>query len=214
MPKIDQTIETILADAKPVSPVARPEITFFIWCGITLVATLILMAFSGFRPDLSQQVHTPLFVFEVVSLLLLIASTALVAIWLSFPDLHQKPWVVFLPLIPVGLYVGCILYGVMNPEMETVLPEDAGNGINCVLCITMYSLIPGFWMFRTLRRHATTRPMLAGALSLLASASIGLLALKFLEGNDSILHLVEWHLIPIVLFGVLGAFIGKKFLRW
>ena len=184
MSKIDQTIETLLADVKPVKPALRPWMSFLIWAGITLAATLLLASFSSLRPDLVQQLHEPLFVIEIISLTFTIAAAALVAIWLCFPDLRQKPRMVYLPLAPLALYIGCVIYRVINPETETILPEDAHNGIACVLCIIMYSLVPGFWMFHTLRRHATTHPVLAGAISLLASASVGLLVLKFLEGND------------------------------
>lgn len=214
MQKIDQTIEKLLNDVKPVKPLPRPSTTFTIWASLTLLATLILASFSTLRPDLSQQFHNPLFVTEVITLLLLIGSLALTAIWLSFPDMRQKPKILYLPLAPFAVFLACTIYRSLHPETNIVLTEDADNGMACVLCITMYSLVPGFWMFRTLRRHATTHPMLAGALSLLASACIGLLVLKFLEGNDSFSHLMEWHISPIILIGMIGTFIGKKFLRW
>jgi len=214
MAKIDQTIERLLADTAPAKPVTRPAASFGLWVLVTFVSTACLVCFSAVRPDMAAQLASPLFLSEIATLFLLIISTALVAIWLCYPDLLQKRWVIYLPLLPLALFVVETIYRGLHPELSVVLPQDIDNGINCVSCIAMYALVPGFWMFYTLQRHATVYPRLAGAISLLAASSIGLLILKFVEGNDPISHLLVWHITPVILLGCLGGFLGKKYLSW
>ena len=214
MSGINQTIETLIADAAPVKPMPHPLQTFAIWLLVTSIATFLLVLLSSPRPDLVQQLHAPLFVAEVITLIVMILSASFATVWLCFPDLRQHKSVVYLPLIPFCVYVGLTIYRALHPEMSTILDDDKDNEWACIICITMYSLVPTVWMFYTLRRHATIYPRLAGALSLLTAASIGLLVLKFVEGNDSIFHLLQWHILPILVLGVFGTFMGKKFLSW
>lgn len=214
MSKIEQTIEKIIADAESVRHPLRPLLCFILWFLGTTTATSLIAFFSSLRPDLDTQIHQPLFIAEITALSLLIITTTVSAIYLSYPDLRQRPWVIYIPALPFLIYALLMLYRGMNPEMTYVLPEDLHNGINCSLCITLYSLLPGCLMFYLLRRNATACPRFLGALSLLLAGSIGLFALKFLEGNDSVLHMIKWHLTPVVIIGVLGIFLGKKFLSW
>lgn len=213
MEKIDPMIEKLVADVAPVRP-QSPVRSFLAWAAVTVSATFLLMIFSSLRPDLMEQMHARLFLGEITALFLSIVSLAVSAVWLCFPDLRQKPWVIYLPALPLAVYGGLMIFRATHPEMTHILPEDAHNDMNCAFCITMYSLVPGFWMFRTLRQHATTHPRLAGAISLVTAASIGVLVLKFLEGNDSIGHLIAWHLTPVALIGILGALLGQRWLRW
>ncbi len=214
MAKLDQTIEKIVTDTKPLAPLRPAGSTFLVWAGVTLAATFLLMMFSSFRPDLVQQLNSPLFLTEIAVLGALILSTGAAAAWLAVPDMQQKRWVLAVPLPFLTLYICLLIYRALHPELNAVLPEPGANGFDCVLCISLYALVPGFWMFFALKRRATVHPRLAGALCLLAAASIGVLVLKFVEPNDAVEHLLMWHLLPVGLLGTLGMWLGRKFLAW
>jgi hypothetical protein len=34
------------------------------------------------------------------------------------------------------------------------------------------------------------------------------------EQTDSIIHVVEWHYLPMIGFGIIGMWLGKKALKW
>jgi hypothetical protein len=201
-------------EVKPVKQAASPLQAFSLWLAVTLLSSLLLLAFSDHRSDMDLQMQSSLFLAESASLLLLIISTAFAAVWLSYPDLRQKKWVLYLPLPWLVLYFALTVWRFIYVDFMNIADEDMGSGFACVLCITLYSVVPGLWMFFTLRKYATTRPFLTGAISMLASASVGILVLKFAESNDSVQHLMLWHLLPALILGLGGAYLGRKFLSW
>ncbi|MGB9094574.1 MAG: NrsF family protein [Gallionella sp.] len=32
--------------------------------------------------------------------------------------------------------------------------------------------------------------------------------------NNSIMHVIEWHYLPMIAFGIAGLWLGKKVLKW
>ena len=75
-------------------------------------------------------------------------------------------------------------------------------------------LLPALWMFFLMRNFASTHPYSAGSIALLSAFSMGALSLRLTESTDSIMHVVQWHYLPMVVAGVLGLWLGKKFLKW
>lgn len=213
-PKLEQTISRLVETAEPVKQPARPQNLFITWLGGTIISTALIVFFMQPRPDLAAKLTSALFLAEITTLFLLIITTALTAVWLCFPDLRQRPKILLLPLLPIVVFTLLSLYRNNHPELSALPAPEAVEGLDCALCITMIATAPAAWMFRILRRHATIYPQWAGAIALLAAASIGLLVLKLVEDNDSLLHLLTWHITPMLLLGIAGYFIGKKYLSW
>ncbi|MBI3419115.1 MAG: DUF1109 domain-containing protein [Proteobacteria bacterium] len=212
MSKTDETIGSILATATPVKT-AQPMRLLLGWLAVTVVGTFLMVLFMAPRDDLALQLASPLFLAETILLIALIVTSAFVAVCLCFPDMCQRHWMLYAPLLPLAAYSALLGYQLVHPEM-VALPAVKMGGVDCALCISMFAVIPGFWMFHILHRHATTHPILAGAVSLLTASSIGHLVLKFVEKNDAISHLALWHFLPILLLAAVGAFLGRKFLSW
>ncbi|MDE1901272.1 MAG: DUF1109 domain-containing protein [Alphaproteobacteria bacterium] len=214
MSKIEQTIENLVKAPVPMQASSKPLGLFLQWFGVTVIATGVMAAFMTMRPDLATQMTSPVFIGEVLSLFLLTVTTAIVAVFLCYPDLRQKPNIVYLPLVPLAVFMAFCVYRLLYPESTVVPPPDKVHGIDCAMCISVFAVLPGFWMFHILRRQATTHPKWAGAVSLLAAASIGMFMLKFIEPNDSVLHLLQWHVMPSLMLAGIGVLLGKKFLSW
>ena len=210
----EQTIEQLVAKIQPVSAVAVPWRLFLAWLLASLIVTLPLLLVSAHRADLAAQLHAPLFQAETATLVALILSCGLAAVWLCYPDLRQQPWVVALPLFWLLVFAGLCLYRFTHPALTTVLPEDAHNAFACVGCILLYAAAPGIWMFYSLRRYAPTHPMLAGGIAMLAAAGIGAIVLKFAEANDAVPHLLVWHVLPVLALTAAGSWLGLWLLRW
>jgi hypothetical protein len=213
MSGVDKTIEKILATAAPVAA-ANPVRLLSGWLVVTILSILLFTIYLEPRADLMTQLSSPLYWLEIVVLSGLIISIAVVAIWLCFPDLRQTSWAFYLPVPFLLLYLGAVIYRLLYPETIALPLPDQGHGIECAICITVVAVIPALWMFRILRRHATVHPKMAGAVTLLTAASIGHLVLKIVEMNDSIGHMLFWHVGPILLLTAFGVFLGSKFLRW
>jgi hypothetical protein len=214
MTKSDQIIDKLVtSDGKPVAA-SHPFALFLKWLFVTALSTGLIVSFMAPREDLSRQLVSPLYLAEVASLLLITVTAAVAAVWLCYPDLRQKPKTVLLPLLPTAVFMSLSVYRLLHPELTLIPPPEKVQGIDCAGCVTALALVPGFWMFHLLRRHATTYPQSAGAVSFLAAASIGLFVLKLVEPNDSVLHLLQWHLSPMVVLALFGAWLGKKYLSW
>jgi hypothetical protein len=69
-------------------------------------------------------------------------------------------------------------------------------------------------MFVLLRKGASIRQLQAGSFAVLTATAIGCLTLRLSEENDSIMHLLQWHYLPTLLFAALGALAGKWLLKW
>ena len=206
---IDRLVEEGAAIAAPASPLKL----FAHWLVVTLVSTGLIVSFMTLRPDIADRLASPLFVMEIASLFFVTLTTAVSAVWLCYPDLRQNAKMVFLPLLPVAIFILLCLYRVSDPG-TTSTPLIKSEGFDCTLCVISFAVVPGFWMFYLLRRNATTYPQSTGAISFVTSSSIGLLVLKLVEPNDSVLHLMQWHLSPIIFLAIIGTWLGKKYLAW
>ena len=214
MTNSDQLIGNLVNDGiKPV-PKSHPLGLFLKWLIVTLVSSSAIICFMTSRGDLQQQMVSAIYLVEITSLFLITLSTSIVAVWLCYPDLRQSPKIVWLPFLPTIFFIGVSIYRSMHPEMTVIPLPETVHGLDCSGCVTGFAVIPGFWMFHVLRRHATTYPKIAGAISFVASASIGMLVLKFVEPNDSVLHFLTYHLSPMIILAFLGALLGKKYLSW
>jgi hypothetical protein len=213
MTKIDTTIERLAAATTRAEAPPTPGRAVALWLVVSLGVSLLMMLTMTLRTDLAAQCQQNNFWREAVVLIGIIISSSVSAIWLSYPDLRQQRWVVALPLPFLAAYIFLLASRALAPVAATTALE-ADHSIECSLCIMIFALIPGLMLFRIMRRYATAHPRAAGTLALLASASIGNLALKFAEANDSVPHLLLWHMTPIILLGVGGGWLGKKFLSW
>ena len=61
---------------------------------------------------------------------------------------------------------------------------------------------------------ASTHPYFAGSITLLSAFSIGALVLRLLESTNSIMHVIQWHYVPMIGVGFLGLWLGKLVLKW
>ena len=209
-------IASLSAQAKLVQKARAPS-----YWAVKLLALLALYAlgcqyFLSFRPDLGMQFTRPLFALETLLLALLLLSSAIASVLAMYPDAYQKPQLLKLPYAIFLLLVALMSFQLLMPtDARMVMPEGAGvHAVECTICIAFVALIPSALIFALLRKGASIRQFQAGAFAVLTASSIGCLTLRLAEANDSIMHLVQWHYVPTLLFAMLGALVGKWLLRW
>ena len=196
---------------EPVTPSSQPLVLFIKWLSGSLAYMLIMLLCFGLRGDLPQHLHAPLFLAETGLLACLVVTSGVSAIVLSFPDLYQRRWLAFTPVLPLLLFLVTLYIEWLRDSPPSPEPP---HGMECLLCISMFSLLPAAVLMLLLRRQASTHYYLAGAIALLAATSIGCLTLRLSEKTDSIAHLVKWHYLPMIGFGILGLWLGRKLLKW
>jgi hypothetical protein len=211
MEKIDQLVASLSKQASPVRPAAHPLRLGLRWLALAAAYLLVSLLISGVRADLLQQLQHPLFAAEVILLLVLMVSTAFSAAVLSFPDLHQKPRIAYAPAVVMTLFVLTMLLAWLHDNPPAPLPK---HSIECTLSILMLSFLPSVAIFYAVGRFASTHQRASGSMAMLFAFSIGALWLRLYEATDSIIHLIEWHYLPMLVVGVAGLWLGRVLLKW
>jgi hypothetical protein len=209
-------IASLSAEAMPTKKVRAPA-----YWAVRLLVVLVVYAagcqlFLGLRPDLEEQFARLLFVLETLLLALLLITSAISSVLAMYPDAYQKQRLLKLPYAVFALLLGLIGFQLLMPnDARMVIPEGTGiHAIECAICIASVALVPSALIFALLRKGATVRQLQAGSFAVLAASAIGGLTLRLAEENDSIMHLVQWHYVPTLLFATLGALVGKWLLKW
>lgn len=211
MDDIDNLIATLAQDAQPVKSAAHPFVLCVKWIAASLGYLVVALAVSGLRPDWADRLHAAPFAMEIAALFAVFASTMLATALLAFPDQHQKGRLLFAPPLAFSLFALTMYFAWRQDVPPAPLPV---HSVECTLGITMMALLPSLWMLYLMRNYASTRGRLAGCNALLASFSIGALWLRLHEVNDSIVHVIEWHYLPMLAIGVIGLWLGGRLLKW
>ncbi len=211
MKDFDQLIAQLADDAPTIKPAPHPYSLSLKWIGAATLYIAVSLTVSGVRPDWRQAFTQPWFVAEVATLLVLFIATSLSAALLSFPDLHQKRTLAFAPLWILGLFLVLMLLSWSADNPPAALPE---HSFQCTLCIILVALLPTGWTFYAMRNFASTHYRWAGSIAILSAFSVGALWLRLQEVNDSIVHVIEWHYLPMLAVGVVGLWLGKWLLKW
>jgi hypothetical protein len=211
MGNVNELIDKLARDGTAVKPAPHPYMLSLNWMGWAAVYLLVSLSFSGLRPDLASKLHEPWFVSEIAALFGIFVATSLSASLLSFPDIHQMRRIAFAPVFMFALFMLVMLFAWRADNPPAPLPV---HSFQCTLGITMLSLLPAAWIFYVMRKFASTHYHLAGCCALLFAFSIGAIWLRLYEVNDSIMHVVEWHYLPMIAFGIFGLWLGKALLKW
>jgi hypothetical protein len=211
MTDTEDLIGTLAKDAAPVRRIPHPYVLCVKWLAVAAVYLALTLIYSGLRPDLMPKLHVPLFLAEIGILTGIIAAGSLSAALLAFPDLHQKRLLAYAPILMLLAFVGLLLLSWRADFPPASLPEQ---GLECLLCIAAYTLLPAAWMFYALRKYASTHYYLAGGIALLMAFSLGALSLRLSEQTDSIVHVMQWHYLPMIGVAFIGLWLGKILLKW
>jgi hypothetical protein len=85
---------------------------------------------------------------------------------------------------------------------------------HCVYKTASIAAAPGVALFIMVRKAAPLRAGWAGLLAVLATAAVGVLGANTICPNDRPLHMLLWHVAPLMLFAAIGAGLGTWLLRW
>ncbi|MEO7623797.1 MAG: DUF1109 domain-containing protein [Gallionella sp.] len=211
MESIDELITKLAQDTETVKRAPHPFMLSIEWMTVAVLYLAVALMISDVRQDLLVALHNFWFAAEIAALVGIFISTSVSAALLSYPDLHQKHRIVFAPLVAFALFVVVMLLAWQADNPSSPLPI---HSFQCTLSITMVSLLPAGWIFYVMQKFASTHSRWAGGIAVMFSFSIGALWLRLFEQTDSITHVIEWHYVPMIAFGVIGMWLGKRILKW
>lgn len=211
MANIEQLVDSLARDAAPVKPAPHPLQLSLRWLAVAAVYLVLSLWISGLRPDLMQKLHEPWFAAEIAALTLIFLATSLSAAVLAFPDLHQMRKAALAPIGLFALFTAILFFAWRADAPPAPLPV---HSFECTLSITLFALLPAAWTFFAMRQFASTHGHWAGSVALLFAFSVGALWLRLHELNDSVIHVIWWHYLPMLGIGLIGWWLGKRLLKW
>ena len=216
MKNTDDLIAQLAQDTKPAKRPLHPGILMMLLLGVLFVYSIGAQVYLGLRPDLINRLTDFWFEAETVTLWFLIITSAFASITAMAPDAYQKPVRLQMPYVVFGVLIIILGYQMIFVQDTTNLLAEMmdTSGMECGICIALVSILPSAFVFALIKRGATVRPFMAGSYAVFTATGIGCLALRLAEPNDSLIHLIQWHYLPTLLFAILGAYFGKWFLKW
>jgi hypothetical protein len=211
MENIDDLVARLAQEAGGVKPALHPYVLSLELIGAGIIYLVVSLSFSGLRPDWLEKFHSIWFAAEILALVGLFVATTLSAALLGFPDQFQKRNQVLAPLGMFAIFLLLLIFQWLFDRHPAPLPV---HSIECTLSITLISVLPAVWTFYALRKYASTQYQWAGSVALLSAFSIGAIWLRLHEETDSIVHVFEWHYLPMLAIGIFGLWLGKKLLKW
>lgn len=211
MNDIERLVSTLADDAGPTKVAPHPYVLSLKWLLAAVLYLVVLLLASGVRPDLSTVLTHPWFVGEIIALGLVLFAAVLSGALLSFPDLYQKRWLAYGSLWMFALFGILIVCAWQADSPSAPLPV---HSFECTIDISLVALLPAASIFYAMRKFASTHFAWAGSVALIGAFSVGAIWLRLYEANDSILHVVEWHYLPMLVVGLIGLRLGKLLLRW
>jgi len=206
----ENLIKNLAQTATPVQPIASPVSRFVRWLLAAVFCVGVGTALLGLRQDLTMAMKNNFFSVQIFVLIGLTIFSALSAFILSVPD-KNRPWLMRLPMTTMFLWFAFIIWSFwLHDNMQ----KSTGIGTLCIRDIALLALIPGLLLFVMLKQAASLKPSLVGFFAMLGVLALGALGTLFICRNDSPLHSLLWHYLPVLCIGGTGIFLGRVFLRW
>lgn len=212
--RTDELIQRLAEDVGPVRRLRPVTVRALGWLVLAAASLGVVMMMMGVRRDLGDSIDRADFALEAVLLIVTALSAAIGALMASVPGAERAT---LLRWLPIATAAASVLWAVG----ELVVAAMAGAPIgrlafswHCVYKTASVAAVPSIVLFVMARRAAPLRAGWVGLLSLLATASVGVLGANIICPNDRPVHMLLWHVAPLMLFAGVGAALGSWLLRW
>lgn len=205
-------LRVLAADVAPERPVAAGLAGALLVGGAVALAAVILVL--GLRPDLPEALANPVLALKQLWPIWLAIASGGAVLRLATPGGRPGHWLAALAALPLILAAAAGLTLVALPAAAWRPAFLGGGPVACLGLVGALSLPILALVLWALRRGASLRPGLSGALAGLLSGgtAASLYALHCTE--DSPLFYVVWYSLAILAVTALGAVLGRRFLRW
>ena len=210
--KSEDLIAALSADAAPVRRLRAPawRTAGFVTVAGTIVA--LSVAWHGFRPDLAQKFHEPMYLLEWLASLATALGAFVAAFHLSLPD--RSPRWIAAAVIPASFWLSIIGLGCLEDFSQHGMHAFAwGVSIVCFRYITEMG-IPLMLVMLVMIRHAgPIRPIQSMVCAGLGAAALSAAGLSLFHGLNASWLVLIWHgsaLLTILALSALGGIVLRK----
>ena len=214
--KTGNLIEALVADSTtnrgPGRKPMRNALAVALASGALVSLVVFLMAF-GVRTDIATALRTWRFDGKVVLVLIALALAFSLCLSLSRPLVPGRPGLRLLVLAALAL-VAVVVELALVPHASWKTRLIGSNALICLTVVPILALAPLAAVLAILRTGAPASPTLAGAAAGLLAAAAGAALYAFHCFDDSPLFVVTWYALAAIPVVLLGAFAGRRLLRW
>lgn len=213
--KTDDLINQLGTQAKPVKPLRSPLMRTMIWLFVLSICMVTGIVMTGLRHDFMDMLMHPIFILEMVSLLIAGICAVIATFQLSVPCEKVSPVTWALLGISSTLLLTrmaiCFIYA--TPEgFDTYF--NSAVGLPIILEALAMSLIPAIILFWLIKKGAPVRSGLTAVAGLLTLASFAAMGCRSICPMNDPAYIVVWQGLPFMVLIILGLFIGRSALRW
>jgi hypothetical protein len=183
----------------------------FAVAGAASLACALLLVFSviGIRHDFADMaVHLP-FGFKLAYTGSLVVGTFVVALYAATPGASATALYAWSPTV-ILLALGVLF----DPTAFPIMGRTNTAVAFCVGSIVFLSLPAMILTFGVMRKGAPTRPLFAGAVVGIFSASVGATAYALACKNDGTAFVALWYTAACAIMALIGAVAARRVLRW
>lgn len=209
----DRLIAALAVDANAAPRRIGPVLALALLAALPVSAALF-MSILGMRPDVRTAMHNPFFDLKFVVTLALAFAAIVVSLHLARPEtsFDRWGWLLMLPVVVIALGIAAEM---TMPHQRPWLARMIGNNaIACMASIPLFALPFLAAALLALRRGAPARPALAGMTAGLLAAGLGATLYASHCADDSPLFVMVWYSLATAFVAAVGAFAGRRVLRY
>jgi hypothetical protein len=177
------------------------------------VSLALFLADLGVRTDIEPALATWRFDLKVGMVLAALVMAFVLCLECARPDSSGRAAWRLLPLAVLAMLAVSVEL-VIVPKATWGTRLVGTNSLVCLSAIPLLSIAPLVAVLAILRRGAPASPTLAGAAAGLLAAASGATLYAFHCFDDSPLFVATWYSLAAIPIVLLGAFVGRRLLRW
>lgn len=212
--RTEDLIRQLASDARPVRRTPPLVVRIVVWAALAGASLGVVLMYLGIRRELGDAGSRMDFVVESALLLLIALAAAAGALIVSVPGAERSPLVRWLPVAALAMYVLWVAGELVAAAALGTPTGRVGMGWSCVSKTAGIAAVPAVALLLMVRRAAPLRAAWAGLLAILATVAVGALGANAVCPNDRPVHLLVWHVAPLMFFAAAGAALGRWLLGW
>ena len=207
----DQLIERLVADVRPVRRLLNPAERGALWMAVAAVSVAAGLTYFGIRRDIRTIWFDVGFVTRALLLLATMWLAVVAAFRMAVPGAETRVFARYWPVAGLGVVLALLTAEVV----VTAIVADVGSPLRAVHCIqkvALVGLVPAVASILLVRRGWAAEPRWTLVLGMLASGAAGALTAEVSCPIHAPLHILLWHMLPVVVVAALGVVLGNVLL--
>jgi hypothetical protein len=212
--RTDELIRQLANEVQPVKPLPPLLPRLLGWTVLAVSSLGVVIYTMGIHRTLGDASDRADFALEAALLIVTALSAAVGALVVSIPGAERSAMIRWVPL---SLGVASVVWAGGEWIMAASIGAPTGRltfAWHCIFKTACVALVPSIVLVSMVRRAAPLKAAWAGSLAILATAAVGVLGANIICPVDRPLHMLLWHVAPLMLFAGLGAALGTWLLRW